>query len=829
VITVSDSSTPSSPSASITKYEPLWGSWYVEELIGEGSFGKVYKICRREYTDREFSKFDKTWYSAVKLISVPQDSAEIQRMRLEGLGDSSIQEFFREFARNIISEIDLMREFRGNSNIVSIEDYQIIDKALPSLPSELRNNPSRTLDLGCDILIRMELLKSLPAHVAEKPPSVADVVKLGVHICRALELCALKNVIHRDIKAENIFVSPYGEYKLGDFGVARQIEQTMSGLSKKGTYITMAPEVFKGEKYGASVDTYALGIVMYTLLNQNRAPFLPAYPQPIRPHDRENALQRRMNGEPIPDLLLNDTGLSISAQLNALVLKACAYDRRERFSDPTVMRKSLEAHAAAEGYELDTAAINPVRSEDRPEISVESGHLSNTIALLADVQENTRGDFTQAQDSEPAPEHHLAAQPASISMSIPSADQEEKEKGKEKENKNNSRRKDTFHTALSAVLTKHKKTAALASAAFLLVLIIGAATLFLFFGVGAKPNPVGDPDAVPTDDSDPIETIVIETDVATGYGISVNSQIKIVLSDKEEAQDVLKELEAYYKTLFIAKGYSITSVSFEEKIEIVGIEQEEELIGKEEALQTLIAGGIINVIVQGTYEVTEETDFATETVKDSTIDVGPPFVRQEGVKGTKVITWSYIARNGVILDTETAKIKEAVTKEPVKKIIVEGNKPSPTNPVPVSGFSGSYYKFYNTVTGYVMDANAYTMYFGCPVRAAPDQGGSYLHRFRLLSQGGHCYYIQYHENYRNNNGIAEFYLNHFDTLGASSTVQKWYFFDMGNGEFIIANSDKIVMNQTLVITTSNGNSYSLIDLKPYTGDNRYQRWKLVAV
>ncbi|MCL1852504.1 MAG: protein kinase family protein [Peptococcaceae bacterium] len=215
----------------IKAYEPLWGVWYVEDLIGQGSFGKVYKICRRNFADSDVTEFGKAHYSAVKIISIPQDESEIQRLRLEGLGDASIREFFHDVALKIVAEIDLMQEFRGNSNIVSFEDYQIIDRSKSDSPEQANHEP-RTPELGWDILIRMELLDSLPAHAAQNPLSVAEVIKLGVHICKALELCALKNIIHRDIKPENIFVSPYGEYKLGDFGVARQIEQTMSGLSK---------------------------------------------------------------------------------------------------------------------------------------------------------------------------------------------------------------------------------------------------------------------------------------------------------------------------------------------------------------------------------------------------------------------------------------------------------------------------------------------------------------------------------------------------------------------------------------------------------------------
>jgi len=301
----------------ITQYEPLWGSWHVETLIGEGSFGRVYKVRKEE--------FGKTYYAAVKIISIPQNEADLRQMRGEGMTDASVRSYYQAFVADIIQEIDLMSELRGNSNVVSFEDHKVIERAD---------------GFGWDILIRMELLTSLTEKCMEKPLPPEEVVKLGIHICRALELCAELNTIHRDIKPDNIFVSKRGDYKLGDFGIARQVERTMSGLSKKGTYTYMAPEVFTGQDYGASVDTYSLGIVMYRLLNKNRTPFLPPFPKPILPNDRDASLQRRMRGEAIPAIA------GVDPALNDIILKACAFDRKGRFATAADMRQAIEAYIA---------------------------------------------------------------------------------------------------------------------------------------------------------------------------------------------------------------------------------------------------------------------------------------------------------------------------------------------------------------------------------------------------------------------------------------------------------------------------------------------------
>ena len=297
--------------SSIKQYEPLWGSWYVDSQIGEGSYGKVYKVHREE--------FGNIYTAAVKMISIPKDDNELRQAKSDGLDSVSAKSYFHAFVTDIVREIALMNEFRGNSNIVSLEDHKVLEKKD---------------SIGWDILIRMELLTTLTDYVIEHPLSTDDVIRLGIHICRALELCAVKKLIHRDIKPDNIFVSQFGDFKLGDFGIARRIERTLSAMSQKGTHGYMAPEVFKNQEYGASVDLYSLGIVMYKFLNNNRRPFQP---DNMTPYDNETALQRRMNGEAVPPIE------NIDPKLNNIVLKACAYDINDRFRNATEMKLALMA------------------------------------------------------------------------------------------------------------------------------------------------------------------------------------------------------------------------------------------------------------------------------------------------------------------------------------------------------------------------------------------------------------------------------------------------------------------------------------------------------
>jgi serine/threonine-protein kinase len=75
---------------------------------------------------------------------------------------------------------------------------------------------------------------------------------------------------------------------------------------------------------------------MYSLLNRNRIPFMPKYPEPILPSNRADALHKRMKGDPLPDLE------GVNPELNSIILKACAFNRMERYADPAKMRETLE-------------------------------------------------------------------------------------------------------------------------------------------------------------------------------------------------------------------------------------------------------------------------------------------------------------------------------------------------------------------------------------------------------------------------------------------------------------------------------------------------------
>jgi serine/threonine protein kinase len=160
---------------------------------------------------------------------------------------------------------------------------------------------------------------------------VGEVIRVGKDILKALISCHRQNIIHRDIKDDNIFVTGDGVYKLGDFGVSKKLQDRSRAASMRGTPNFIAPEVYLGkEAYDCTVDLYSLGIVLYRLLNKLRGPFLPAFPASYTSEDENAAFEARMLGK-TPELPLMAQNALGEAVRKALLPRAQRYNSAQEF------------------------------------------------------------------------------------------------------------------------------------------------------------------------------------------------------------------------------------------------------------------------------------------------------------------------------------------------------------------------------------------------------------------------------------------------------------------------------------------------------------------
>lgn len=286
-------------------------TWEAESFIGAGNYGKVYKAVKVNHKDSSVS--------AIKSISLKKSKNEISRLLHKGKTILEIENEIQESIDSVLAEIELMKKFKGSSHIVLIDDYEIIK--YPNI-------------LGVDIHIRMDLLQVLEDYYKNREITNHDIIKLGIDISYALKDLENAKIIHRDIKPGNIFVDQFGNYKLGDFGLACSFDKI--DFTKKGTYYYIAPEIYHESSYDKSVDVYSLGVILYQFFNYNRYPFYPVYPKKIFMKDRDLALFKKCNGEKI------SKPVYATDEEAKVILKMLEYDPKNRYQNLSKLISDLE-------------------------------------------------------------------------------------------------------------------------------------------------------------------------------------------------------------------------------------------------------------------------------------------------------------------------------------------------------------------------------------------------------------------------------------------------------------------------------------------------------
>ncbi|MEX2109528.1 MAG: serine/threonine-protein kinase [Gemmatimonadaceae bacterium] len=168
----------------------------------------------------------------------------------------------------------------------------------------------------------------------ERQLSVDDATGVTRELADALTYAHEQGIVHRDIKPDNILFSA-GHPMIADFGVARAIDLagvqriTRTGVGSPGTPAYMSPEQLLGERdLDARSDIYSLGCVLYEML-AGKAPF----------QGKEGFLKRFTEPPPPPSV----SAPAVPRALDAVIAKALARDRRERYSTAREFRQALES------------------------------------------------------------------------------------------------------------------------------------------------------------------------------------------------------------------------------------------------------------------------------------------------------------------------------------------------------------------------------------------------------------------------------------------------------------------------------------------------------
>ena len=253
-------------------------------------------------------------------------------------------------------------------------------------------------------LVEGETLKDRIRRLGRLP--IGEAVAYAIEIGRALSAAHAERLVHRDVKPQNVLLTPDGRAKVTDFGIARSLEAeglTMTGRVL-GTTDYVSPEQALGEPVTEQSDVYSLGICLYEMLTGDI---------PFRADTQVGVAMKHVR-EPMPDI--QHVRPEVSAALAAVVERATAKETANRYATVAEMVADLEealaieaaragqttgeATAVLRGLPGDTAGFAPqrLRSPGRwlATVSVAAALAAGVLALLA-----TRGQQGTTGGAEP--------------------------------------------------------------------------------------------------------------------------------------------------------------------------------------------------------------------------------------------------------------------------------------------------------------------------------------------------------------------------------------------------------------------------------------------
>ncbi len=294
----------------------LDGRYELHELIGEGTFGRVYRGYDRRLARPVAIKVIKPWWAE------DPDGAE---------------SFERE--AQLLARV-------SDPGIVQIFDVGQAEEGLYFVTELVEG-------------------ESLAARLKRGGPLAPwEACEVAEQLCRALEHAHAEHIVHRDIKPANVLISDRGRVKVGDLGIARLAEGSTDGGTATivGTPRYMAPEQASGLPVTPATDVYSAGIVLYEML-AGRPPFGGESAVEI-------ALQHvQMEPPPLPP--------GTPRSLETVIERALAKDPADRYQSAVAMAEALERASASAGADSSTphpgsddwwATPTEVQGEDPTEI-----------------------------------------------------------------------------------------------------------------------------------------------------------------------------------------------------------------------------------------------------------------------------------------------------------------------------------------------------------------------------------------------------------------------------------------------------------------------------
>ena len=245
----------------------------------------------------------------VKVISIPASQVQLDALLLAGAYSSkeSALAYFKELADGISAEADVLKKMSRFEGFIPFDDCQIVPK---------------DDDTGYDVYLLGSYKCSLQRHMKKTPMTHLSAVNLGLDLCASMVVCRRMGYLYVDLKPSNIFINEKQEFRIGDLGFLKLDSLKYASLPDKYRSAYTAPEISDAwSSLNDTLDTYAIGMILYQIYNDGKLPF-----------------EGQAGTEELPPPLYADY------EMAEIILKAIDPNPELRWTDPMLMGQALVAY-----------------------------------------------------------------------------------------------------------------------------------------------------------------------------------------------------------------------------------------------------------------------------------------------------------------------------------------------------------------------------------------------------------------------------------------------------------------------------------------------------
>ena len=302
----------------------------------------------------------------VKVISIPASQVQYDALLLTGICSDreSALAYFNDLANSVAEELNLQQKLSELEGFLPIEDYQIIpmDDAV-----------------GYDIYVLSKYKRTLARKFKKEAMTHINAINLGLDLCAALSVARKLGYIYADLKPNNVYISGEQEYRIGDFGFIKLDSLKYASYPDAYRSAYTAPEIEDAySALNATIDIYALGVILYQVYNGGILPIL----------DEKG--------------IIAGTPAYADYEMSEIIMKACSANPDERWQDPIELGQALVAYMQRNGAN-DTPIAPPVPANPVEDASIQEDAVA--IASEADSHQANSDDVVviSGEQDESAP------------------------------------------------------------------------------------------------------------------------------------------------------------------------------------------------------------------------------------------------------------------------------------------------------------------------------------------------------------------------------------------------------------------------------------------